>query len=73
MALEVDGEKVRDLREGQMMESQARFSERAGISEYTLQRAERGDGMSRLTVRKIANALGVDYRELLAEGKVEAR
>jgi transcriptional regulator with XRE-family HTH domain len=59
-------EGVRDLRERRML-SQQELAERAGVSLFTIQRIERGEGSVRpKTGRAIASALGVGVEELIA-------
>jgi transcriptional regulator with XRE-family HTH domain len=63
-------EGVRDLRNRQML-SQQELADRAGVSLFTVQRIERGDGNVRpKTGRAIAEALGVRVEDLL--GKAQA-
>src|SRR5215208_6578976 len=63
-------EGVRDLRERRML-SQQELADRAGVSLFTVQRIERGEGSVRpKTGRAIAAALGVGVEDLL--GKVQA-
>ncbi len=63
-------EGVRDLRERRML-SQQELADRAGVSLFTVQRIERGEGSVRpKTGRAIAGALGVGVEDLL--GKAQA-
>jgi transcriptional regulator with XRE-family HTH domain len=63
-------EGVRDLRERRML-SQQELADRAGVSLFTVQRIERGEGSVRpKTGRAIAAALGVGVEDLL--GKAQA-
>ena len=63
-------EGVRDLRERRML-TQQELAERAGVSLFTVQRIERGEGSVRpKTGRAIAGALGVGVEDLL--GKAQA-
>jgi transcriptional regulator with XRE-family HTH domain len=63
-------EGVRELRERRML-SQQELADRAGVSLFTVQRIERGEGSVRpKTGRAIAAALGVRVEDLL--GKVQA-
>jgi transcriptional regulator with XRE-family HTH domain len=63
-------EGVRDLRERRML-SQQELADRAGVSLFTVQRIERGEGSVRpKTGRAIADALGVGVEGLL--GKAQA-
>jgi transcriptional regulator with XRE-family HTH domain len=64
-------EGVKDLRERRML-SQQELAERAGVSLFTIQRIERGEGSVRpKTGRAIASALGVGVEDLLPK-KVQA-
>ncbi|MDP9438686.1 MAG: helix-turn-helix domain-containing protein [Actinomycetota bacterium] len=63
-------EGVRDLRERRML-TQQELADRAGVSLFTVQRIERGEGSVRpKTGRAIAGALSVGVEDLL--GKVQA-
>jgi transcriptional regulator with XRE-family HTH domain len=63
-------EGVRELRERRML-SQQELADRAGVSLFTVQRIERGEGSVRpKTGRAIAAALGVSVEDLL--GKAQA-
>jgi transcriptional regulator with XRE-family HTH domain len=65
--MKVDGDKLRELRERRFM-SRAELSARAGLHRDHIGRLERGDwqGGSRLdSIRKLAEALGVEPFELL--------
>jgi transcriptional regulator with XRE-family HTH domain len=65
-------EGVRELR-GRRMLSQQELADLAGVSLFTVQRIERGEGSVRpKTGRAIANALGVTVEELLPQGKAQA-
>lgn len=39
------------------------FAERCGVSSPTIIKIERGEKVSRLVVAKVANALGIGFRE----------
>ncbi len=63
-------EGVRDIRELRML-TQRELADRAGVSLFTVQRIERGEGSVRpKTGRAIAGALGVSVEDLL--GKAQA-
>jgi transcriptional regulator with XRE-family HTH domain len=58
-------EKVREMRERRLL-TQAELAERAGMTESTVNRIEQGLQQPRITtVRKIADALGVNGEELV--------
>lgn len=58
-------EGVRELRERRML-SQQELAKRAGVSLFTIQRIERGEGSVRpKTGRAVATALGVGVEDLL--------
>jgi transcriptional regulator with XRE-family HTH domain len=60
----ISPERVRELRE-RAPYSQQELADEAGVSLYTIQRIERGDGTVRArTVRGLAKALGVEVDEL---------
>ena len=68
-SMKIDGTKLRALRE-QRFWSRDELAEKAGVHRDSIGRIERGawPGGSHLpTIRKLAEALGVDPRELLAE------
>lgn len=66
----VDGNKVRAARERRLI-SQENMARRAGLTESTLNRIERGLQQPRLsTVAKLAAALGVTPEEILANAPV---
>jgi transcriptional regulator with XRE-family HTH domain len=63
--LQVDTEKLRRLRR-QAALSQQELAERAGTTQETISRLERGHNAARgSTLRKLAEALGVEPRELM--------
>ena len=65
--LEVDTEKLRRLRRAAAL-SQAELAERAGTTQETISRLERGHHAARgLTLRKLAEELGVEPKELIKE------
>lgn len=62
-------EKVKELRARRML-TQAELAEMAGVSEFTVQRIERGEGGVRAkTGREIARALNVDVEALLPKAE----
>ena len=62
-------ERVRELRELRML-SQQELADRAGVSLFTIQRIERGEGSVRpKTGRAVASALGVSAEELLPKAQ----
>ena len=66
-SVRVDGKKLRELREGKFL-SRAELGARAGLHPDHIGRLERGDwkGGTRIdNIRKLAEALGVDPRDLL--------
>jgi transcriptional regulator with XRE-family HTH domain len=65
----VDGKKLRELRDRKVL-SQVGLAERSGVDQRTIGSLERGDyGSARpSTIRKLAEALGVEPGELLAAG-----
>jgi transcriptional regulator with XRE-family HTH domain len=63
----IDGERLQELREERFW-SRAELADKSGIHQDHIGRIERGDwhGHSRLpTIRKLAEALGVDPHELV--------
>lgn len=48
--------------------TQEQLAEAAGVSRFTVQRAERGERVSFGNVRKLAGALGIGADELLGTG-----
>ncbi len=66
MPIKASGDRIRERREELELSQQA-ASISAGIALYTWQRAERGDRMNRITLRKIGRALDADYREFVEE------
>jgi len=68
-AMRIDGPKLRKLREERFW-SREELSQKSGIHRDSIGRIERGawPGGSYLpTIRKLAEALGIDPRELVAE------
>lgn len=66
--MEVDGEKIRRLREGRVL-SQRELARLAGVTHTTLWRLENGFREARpKTIRKLARALEVEPPELLKGG-----
>ena len=65
--LQVDTEKLRRLRREAAL-SQAELAERAGTTQETISRLERGHHAARgSTLRRLAAALGVEPKELMKE------
>jgi transcriptional regulator with XRE-family HTH domain len=63
------GHQVRAIRERELL-TQEELAARAGIALSTLNRIERDHVEPHFrTIRKLAKALGVDAKELIAEGK----
>jgi transcriptional regulator with XRE-family HTH domain len=63
------GETVRRLRRARVI-NQRELADRAGIHWVTLSRIETGHKAESGTVRKLAEALGVEVQELLDENQV---
>lgn len=59
--------RVREQRDRRMW-SQRDLAERAGVSPSTITRVEAGGGAWRRTVRRLADALGVDPADLAGTG-----
>ena len=65
MSFEVDGQRLRELRVQQALSLRA-LGERSGVSFATINNLENGNRPARLaTIRKLAEALGVEPRELM--------
>jgi transcriptional regulator with XRE-family HTH domain len=63
----VDGKRLRQLRRERML-SQQELAKKAGAGQATLSLLERGERTAQpRTVRRLADALGVEPRELVAE------
>lgn len=63
--MEVDVERLKELRRREVL-SLRELGERAGVSYNVIWRIEAGrQGAQQRTIRKLANALGVEPRELL--------
>jgi len=62
--MEVDLEKLRELRVNQGL-TQRQLARKAGISNTTLAKIERGSGAMPPTLKKLADVLGVKPVELL--------
>jgi transcriptional regulator with XRE-family HTH domain len=66
--VEVDVQKLKRLREDQVL-SQRELARRAGLAQGTVWRLESGFSEAHPhTIRKLAEALGLDPRELLKKG-----
>lgn len=73
MAVVAKQGRLREIREDQL-KTQQQVALDSGIALFTYQRAERGDEISTMTLRKIARALSVGLAEVLeTPGKVIAR
>ncbi len=67
-AVEIDGQKVRALREAGFM-TREEFGKKVKLHPDHVGRIERGEVSPRIpTIRKIADALGVDPNELVERG-----
>jgi transcriptional regulator with XRE-family HTH domain len=67
--MEVDVERLKELRREQVLSLQE-LEEKSGVSYNTIWRTEDGrQGAHPRTVRKLAEALGVEPFELLKEGR----
>jgi transcriptional regulator with XRE-family HTH domain len=65
MSFEVDGQRLRELRVQRALSLRA-LGERSGVSFATINNLENGNRPARLaTIRKLAEALGVEPRELM--------
>jgi XRE family transcriptional regulator, regulator of sulfur utilization len=65
MSFEVDGQRLRELRVQRALSLRA-LGERSGVSFATINNLENGNRPARLaTIRKLAEALGVEPRELI--------
>jgi transcriptional regulator with XRE-family HTH domain len=65
MSFEVDGQRLRELRVQRALSLRA-LGERSGVTFATINNLENGKRPARLvTIRKLANALGVEPRELM--------
>jgi transcriptional regulator with XRE-family HTH domain len=65
MSFEVDGQRLRELRVQRALSLRA-LGERSGVTFATINNLENGNRPARLvTIRKLANALGVEPRELM--------
>jgi transcriptional regulator with XRE-family HTH domain len=63
----VDGKRLRELRRKRML-SQQELARKAGAGQATISLLERGQRSAQpRTVRRLADALGIEPRELLAE------
>jgi transcriptional regulator with XRE-family HTH domain len=66
--MEVDAAKLKRLREDQVL-SQRELARKAGLTQMTVWRLENGfEHAHPQTIRKIADVLGVEPRELLNKG-----
>ncbi len=66
--VEVDVDKMRELRINQGL-SQRRLAERAGVSNTSVWKIERGGGANPATLKKLADVLGVRPTDLLKQGR----
>jgi XRE family transcriptional regulator, regulator of sulfur utilization len=65
MSFEVDGERLRELRVQRALSLRA-LGERSGVTFATINNLENGNRPARLaTIRKLADALGVEPKELM--------
>jgi transcriptional regulator with XRE-family HTH domain len=65
MSFEVDGQRLRELRVQRALSLRA-LGERSGVTFATINNLENGNRPARLaTIRKLANALGVEPIELM--------
>jgi XRE family transcriptional regulator, regulator of sulfur utilization len=65
MSFEVDGQRLRELRVERALSLRA-LGERSGVAYDTINKLELGQRPARLaTIRKLADALGVEPRELM--------
>jgi XRE family transcriptional regulator, regulator of sulfur utilization len=65
MSFDVDGRRLRELRIERALSLRA-LGERSGVAYDTINKLELGQRPARLsTIRKLANALGVEPRELM--------
>ena len=65
MSFEVNGRRLRELRVERALSLRA-LGERSGVAYDTINKLELGQRPARLsTIRKLANALGVEPRELM--------
>ena len=65
MSVEVDGQRLRQLRVERALSLRA-LGERSGVAFATINKLENGHRPARLaTIRKLAEALGVEPRELM--------
>ncbi len=65
MSFEVDGERLRTLRVEKALSLRA-LGERSGVTFATINNLENGNRPARLvTIRKLADALGVEPKELM--------
>jgi transcriptional regulator with XRE-family HTH domain len=68
-SMEVNVERLKELRRGRVL-SLRELEERSGVSYNTIWRLEDGrQGAHPRTVRKLAEALGVEPADLLTEGR----
>jgi XRE family transcriptional regulator, regulator of sulfur utilization len=65
MSFEVDGQRIRELRVQRALSLRA-LGERSGVAFATINNLENGNRPARLvTIRKLAEALGVEPRDLM--------
>jgi transcriptional regulator with XRE-family HTH domain len=65
-SIPVDGEKIRDLRKEKFV-TQQRFADKCGVSEKTIQRAEKGGSIDPDVVNEMAKALKVNIEDIVSE------
>lgn len=71
--MEVNGDRVSELRRAKFL-TQVELAQRAGLTESTVSRLERGLQLARIsTVRKLAGALGVEPAEIVNESTPEPK
>lgn len=74
-SMRIDGRKLRTLREGKFW-TRDELAERVGMHHDSIGRLERGQwpgGSNIPTIRKLAEALGVDPSEIIEQGEEKTR